>query len=666
MRQTNKLQASVKGLNSALNASVGSARKASGAIQQFGRSAQQAASRGVGKLTAVLGKFGVALGGVALVSGVARLARGSAIAAAELGKLRLALENVAGSNTAQALEAIQRTVDDFNTPIQDATAGFTQLAAAGSAAGFSITELERVFRGLTAANKALGGDTEKLKGILLATTQVFSKGKVAAEELRGQIGERLPGAFALFAQATGRSTAELDKALSDGEVSLKDFVTFAESLLLKYEQDAQIIADGPAEAGARLEKDMANLNTTVGAELADLGAKFQTFASEAIKALNGVLGALGRFGNFMESGLGGLPTDEIERATERLNRAQKNLNKAQFTLLDPNSSASDIRRATQGIKIFGKAVKDAQALLETFKLGPDVPDIISPTTPLDGGGGGGGGGGRRSTIDTAARERERAAEKLARLLERQRQAAIDIVGANRDANLAARERIISENQLLQITIESGKEVADYAQQIRELMETGISFNDAFDLVDTNQKLKGMVDGMTDLTNESKVLADVWNGVGTEITNVFSALISGTEDWNAVLSDTLKSLSQVLLKAGLNALGGGDGKGFFSLLSGGITGRATGGPVSSGTPYLVGEKGPELMVPGRSGSVVPNNALGGSTVVNITINENGGGTTAASGPNKQSAAQMARLIESSTLAIINREKRPGGTLSPRGN
>ena len=164
----------------------------------------------------------------------------------------------------------------------------------------------------------------------------------------------------------------------------------------------------------------------------------------------------------------------------------------------------------------------------------------------------------------------------------------------------------------------------------------------------------------------QIINDVVNGAGRELTNLFEALVVGTEDWNKTLQDSLRSLSKLLLNAGLNALGGGDGKGFFSLLSGGITGRATGGPVSSGTPYLVGEKGPELMVPGRSGSVVPNNALGGSTVVNITINENGGGTTAASGPNKQSAAQMARLIESSTLAIINREKRPGGTLSPRGN
>ena len=48
-------------------------------------------------------------------------------------------------------------------------------------------------------------------------------------------------------------------------------------------------------------------------------------------------------------------------------------------------------------------------------------------------------------------------------------------------------------------------------------------------------------------------------------------------------------------------------------------RANGGPVSGGSPYIVGERGPELFVPGSSGSIVPNNQLGGGVVVNQTIN-----------------------------------------------
>ena len=51
---------------------------------------------------------------------------------------------------------------------------------------------------------------------------------------------------------------------------------------------------------------------------------------------------------------------------------------------------------------------------------------------------------------------------------------------------------------------------------------------------------------------------------------------------------------------------------------GLNFRALGGPVNAGEPYVVGERGPEIMVPGASGTVVPNNKIGGSTVINVTV------------------------------------------------
>jgi hypothetical protein len=52
------------------------------------------------------------------------------------------------------------------------------------------------------------------------------------------------------------------------------------------------------------------------------------------------------------------------------------------------------------------------------------------------------------------------------------------------------------------------------------------------------------------------------------------------------------------------------------------GRAMGGPVTSGTSYMVGEQGPELFTPSRSGTIIPNHALGGGgrgSVINLTVN-----------------------------------------------
>jgi phage-related minor tail protein len=49
-------------------------------------------------------------------------------------------------------------------------------------------------------------------------------------------------------------------------------------------------------------------------------------------------------------------------------------------------------------------------------------------------------------------------------------------------------------------------------------------------------------------------------------------------------------------------------------------KASGGPVSAGTSYVVGERGPELFTPNRSGSIIPNGAMGGGgSVINLTVN-----------------------------------------------
>jgi cell wall-associated NlpC family hydrolase len=91
-------------------------------------------------------------------------------------------------------------------------------------------------------------------------------------------------------------------------------------------------------------------------------------------------------------------------------------------------------------------------------------------------------------------------------------------------------------------------------------------------------------------------------------------------------------------------------------------RAAGGPVTGGTPYLVGEKGPELFVPGRSGGIVPNNALGGGggdTVVNGGINITVENTGDRLGPEAQK--QIARQVQTIVMGTLVNERRSGGVL-----
>ena len=108
------------------------------------------------------------------------------------------------------------------------------------------------------------------------------------------------------------------------------------------------------------------------------------------------------------------------------------------------------------------------------------------------------------------------------------------------------------------------------------------------------------------------------------------------------------------------LGGGgplnDPKGLFTPPTL-ISGKARGGAVGAGRPYMVGERGPELFVPGAQGNIVPNNAMGSTSVV---VNVDASGTEVQD--NQGGAEQLGRLIGQAVQAELVKQKRPGGLLT----
>ena len=126
-------------------------------------------------------------------------------------------------------------------------------------------------------------------------------------------------------------------------------------------------------------------------------------------------------------------------------------------------------------------------------------------------------------------------------------------------------------------------------------------------------------------------------------------------------DILKNLANQLLRSGINQLFSvagsmGPAGGILSMLFGG--GRASGGTVKSGTSYMVGERGPELFSPGRSGSIAPNGSLGGGA--NVTVNVDASGSS-VEGDNDQ-AGQLGKAIGIAVQQELIKQKRPGGLLT----
>ena len=91
----------------------------------------------------------------------------------------------------------------------------------------------------------------------------------------------------------------------------------------------------------------------------------------------------------------------------------------------------------------------------------------------------------------------------------------------------------------------------------------------------------------------------------------------------------------------------------------LPGRASGGPVSAGSPYIVGERGPELFVPGRSGGIVPNDSLGMGSA-NVVVNVDASGSNVQGDGNQ--ANQLGKVIGIAVQQELIKQKRPGGLLA----
>ncbi len=171
--------------------------------------------------------------GFASAAAAIRLGRGIAQAALDMESLERALATVTGSAAAAGRELV--FVRDVSTrlglDLETSVRQFAALAAAARGTSLAGAGVRQIFEAVAQAATVLGLSSDQLGGALTAIQQIISKGNVSAEELRQQLGERLPGAFQIAARAMGVTTQELNRMLERGELLATDFLPrFAETL----------------------------------------------------------------------------------------------------------------------------------------------------------------------------------------------------------------------------------------------------------------------------------------------------------------------------------------------------------------------------------------------------------------------------------------------------
>ena len=124
--------------------------------------------------------------------------------------------------------------------------------------------VEDIFRGVLEASRAMGLDIDRTRLSLLALEQMMSKGTVQTEELRRQLGEHLPGAFRLAAEAMGMTTRALNVALKRGEVFADDLLPRLAALLHeKFAKAAMDAADILQSSIARIKTAFMDLKVAI-------------------------------------------------------------------------------------------------------------------------------------------------------------------------------------------------------------------------------------------------------------------------------------------------------------------------------------------------------------------------------------------------------------------
>lgn len=104
------------------------------------------------------------------------------------------------------------------------TSSYKSFTGAVIASNFDFQEGERIFNAVAGASSRLKLSADDTEGALRALQQMISKGNVQAEELRGQLGERIPGAFSIAARAMGVTESKLNDMLKAGDVLAADML----------------------------------------------------------------------------------------------------------------------------------------------------------------------------------------------------------------------------------------------------------------------------------------------------------------------------------------------------------------------------------------------------------------------------------------------------------
>lgn len=221
---------------------------------QAARQATQTASSGLANMLQIAGGIGIATSLAGIITALKNVAVETVQVGARFEQLRASLSAIGGSTTAgqQQFQFLVGTAQQLGVAFQPLAEGWRRLTAAASLTNLTVAEQQRLLTAVANEARRVGTSNEELQRLMTGLGQVFSKGTLSMEEMRGQIGEALPTAFGALARGMGRTTEELTKLISTGSVGATEFARAFTRGLEQVQRASGQMAEGATQAFNRL------------------------------------------------------------------------------------------------------------------------------------------------------------------------------------------------------------------------------------------------------------------------------------------------------------------------------------------------------------------------------------------------------------------------------
>ena len=514
--------------------------------------------------------------------------------------------------------------------------------------GTSLEEIVSTYNGFNTAARLSGATAVEAENAFTQLAQALGSGALRGDEFNS-ISEQVPGILTAISKETGVAQGKLRAYAADGMITADIVIRALQRIEKEGADQLEEALKGPEQQLKNVTNRTEDLQVAIGRlALPAVLAVVDDLASSAERWAGTIDNLSVAF-----SGLSAFLNPVIEKLSQ-INDLISNINPLMLALNTiPGLSqmmVGEQSQLPQPIKNFDQ-LSDQQIQQALALAGVKPPAVDSKGAKV---------AKERADMSEAMFALEQKRQSLAfsnnELLKIELDRQIEVQRIM-ESSMLPRERTIalqeSTNQALKRGAQVLKPMIKGVEELQQgAKDAGTAFAELFIAAD-NKKLVEQAAEM------GRLYSAIGDSIQTGIVDSLTAAVEGTKSLADVASDTLKSIANILLQFGvqtaLAGLGGGNPASIFTKLFGG--GRASGGTVSAGTSYLVGERGPELFTPGRSGSIAPNNALGGS---NIVVNVDAGGTNAQG--NGQNAKQLGAAIGAAVQAELIKQQRPGGLLA----